>query len=923
MNSMVTASESKNSLTWKRLGEVLALTAIYVLTAKIGLLVALPPGYSTTIWPPSGIALAAILMRGYTLWPGVFLGSFIINLWLSINASAALFPAIGATFFVAAGSSIQALLGAFVIQRFIGPSDQLFEKSSSVFRFVGFESLVCLIATTVGTTSLALFGSIPGEAYLPVWWTWWVGDLVGVLVFTPLVMASGRETLFKWTSWRVVEFLALFVLCTAVGRIIFEDVARVNYLMAYALIPFLIWCAFRFSIREVTILTFSFSAIVFVGMAAHFGPFAGPITTESVFLLQGFIGIITIMGLAMTIEVHQRKRLYEDYQKTYDRFMGIYKSSKDAIEYSTLDGVLIDVNEAFLKLTGYTKEELIHRRKYQDLTPQKYHEFDEKVVSEILRTGQFAEYEKEYMRKDGSNVPILLTVFVVKGSDGQPVGLAAIIKDMSERTLIEHTRAKLAAIVESSDDAIISEDLDGIITSWNLAAERLYGYTAEEAIGRHISLIVAPEKIDEISQIVDRLKKGEKTFHHDTLWMNKEGSPMDISLTVSPIKDHMGAIVGFSAISRDISDRKRVEQIKSEFVSTITHELRTPLTSIQASMELLKQSIGPNLSDKSRNLMEIAGRNSERLLRLVNDILDTKKLESGKVDFVFKPVNLMSLVQHAIESNKLYAEQFGVSYQLDSEVSGIKVNVDSDRLLQVLTNLLSNAAKFSPRGEKVNVSVSKNEDKIRITVTDHGPGIAPEIQARIFQKFSQASSAKYRRGGGTGLGLWISKALVEGLGGEIGFISHPGSETSFYVDLPEWYESAETPQKTNHDHGNILICEDEKDVATILSMILIEDGFSTDIAYNLSQAKHMLNQKPYSMMTMDLALPDGDGISLIRELRKQNETRRLPIIVVSAKAQQTLRDLGKEAEKYDVLDWIDKPIHTQHFLATVRSALQK
>jgi CheY-like chemotaxis protein len=280
-------------------------------------------------------------------------------------------------------------------------------------------------------------------------------------------------------------------------------------------------------------------------------------------------------------------------------------------------------------------------------------------------------------------------------------------------------------------------------------------------------------------------------------------------------------------------------------------------------------------------------------------------------------------VRQAMESNAPYAEQFGVSLVLESGLSGIIVNVDSDRLLQALTNLLSNAARYSPRDEKVVISVVKNQNLIRIAITDRGPGIPPEIKDRIFQKFSQINSTTNRKGSGTGLGLWISKALVEGLGGKIGFDSTPNSQTTFFIDLPEWSQEFKESQELSSGQASILICEDEYDVATLLSIMLTQEGFSTDIAYNLNQAKEMLSQKPYQMMTMDLALPDGDGISLIRELRKQDETRGLPIIVVSAKAQQTFRDLGKEAEKYHISDWIDKPIHSAHFLTRVRSALQK
>jgi PAS domain S-box-containing protein len=242
-------------------------------------------------------------------------------------------------------------------------------------------------------------------------------------------------------------------------------------------------------------------------------------------------------------------------------------------------------------------------------------------------------------------------------------------------------------------------------------------------------------------------------------------------------------MIGFLS---DITQRKRVERMKNEFVSTVSHELRTPLTSIAGSLGLLNGGVAGELPDKAKALVEIAYRNSERLVRLITDILDIDKIESGKMDFALQPVDLMLAIDEALVINRAFAAQFKVQLALEQGLPGVKVYADPDRLMQVLTNLLSNAAKFSPPGETVTVRAIRVQDSLRVAITDRGPGIPEEFRDRIFQKFAQADTSDARAKGGTGLGLSIAKAIVEKFGGHIGFESRVGVGTTFYVDLPEW-----------------------------------------------------------------------------------------------------------------------------------------
>lgn len=376
----------------------------------------------------------------------------------------------------------------------------------------------------------------------------------------------------------------------------------------------------------------------------------------------------------------------------------------------------------------------------------------------------------------------------------------------------------------------------------------------------------------------------------------------------------------------DITRRKEVERLKNEFISTVSHELRTPLTSIRGSLGLVVGGVAGEVSASARTMLDIAYKNSERLVRLINDILDVEKIESGRMEFQLKPLKLQTVLEQAIEANRGYAEQYGVSYELVETLSDVVVNVDNDRLNQVITNLLSNAAKFSPPGGKIILNLTEQANGVRVSVSDSGPGIPEEFRQRIFQKFAQADSSDTRQKGGTGLGLSISKAIIEKLGGSIGFETHNGTGTTFYFDLPIWHSplaASEAEEFPAPPTRRILICEDDRDIANLLSMMLSDEGFEADIALNSAQARQMLLESgvTYAAMTLDLMLPDRDGISFIRELREQPSLAELPIIVVSAQAERGRQELNGSA--IAVLDWINKPIDQFRLVTAVRHAAQR
>jgi len=345
-----------------------------------------------------------------------------------------------------------------------------------------------------------------------------------------------------------------------------------------------------------------------------------------------------------------------------------------------------------------------------------------------------------------------------------------------------------AAIVSSSDDAIISKDLNGTILSWNDAAERLFGYTAGEAIGRHISLIIPKDRLGEEGFVIGRIRAGLSVEHYETIRQRKDGSFLDISLTVSPIHTPDGTIVGASKIARDITEQKRLRQTveeasraKDEFLAALSHELRTPLNTVLGYVQMLQNgSIEP---EQRARALDVIGRNARVLGRLVDDVLDTSRIVTGKMRVELRLCPLTSIIEEAVSAIAPAAQNKGV--RIDTHVQpALDVPCDADRIRQVLFNLLSNAVKFTPAGGSITVTASRQNDTVTVAVEDTGAGIAAGDLPHIFQRFWQGESGG-RSQTGLGLGLALARHFVELHGGTISARSEgPGSGARFEVVLP-------------------------------------------------------------------------------------------------------------------------------------------
>jgi len=480
--------------------------------------------------------------------------------------------------------------------------------------------------------------------------------------------------------------------------------------------------------------------------------------------------------------------------------------------------------------------------------------------------------------------------------------------------------ARLSRVASQTTNGVVITDADGRVEWINEGFTRISGYALDEMRGRKPGEILQGEATDPatVARMHEALRMGEP-FDVDVINYSKSGEPYWINISCNPLRDGAGQLQGFMAIESDISERKRMERMKSEFVSTVSHELRTPLTSISGALGLVAGGVLGELPEQAKQMIAIAHKNSQRLGFLINDLLDMEKIAAGKLHFEMRSQPLMPLIGQALEANRPYGAERRVALVLMGEAAVAEVRVDSQRLMQVLANLLSNAIKFSPEGGTVEVTVQVIAGKARVAVADHGPGIPASFRASIFQKFSQADASDTRQKGGTGLGLAITRELVERMGGSIGFESVEGEGATFFFELPLWHDNATDMAAGSAPVGDvdaprILVVEDEPDIAQLLGLMLTRAGYQVDLAGTGAEALRALQQTHYAAVSLDLMLPDISGLEIIRQVRQRSETADLPIVVVSAKMEEGRLAINGD---FSGIDWLVKPIDENRLLFLV------
>lgn len=493
--------------------------------------------------------------------------------------------------------------------------------------------------------------------------------------------------------------------------------------------------------------------------------------------------------------------------RTIAPFEVIVSSIGDGVIATDNQGSIIFMNPVAAALTGWSAD-AAHSQPLQNVFRIINEDTREEVGNPALRAIREGVVfglanHTILIAKDGSEIPIDDSGSPIRDATGELIGAVLIFRDITERRKAERARGILAAIVESSEDAIISKTLDGIIDSWNEAAERLFEYTASEAIGQLINIIIPQERLDEEEMILRRLRRGEQIEHLETVRVSKNGRPVNVELTVSPVRNRKGEIIGASKIARDISERKEAERArlelikaeqqarklaeeaslaKDEFVAQISHELRSPLTSILGWATMMR--LGKVEEREIPRGLEVIERNAKHQIKLVDDLLDIFRAVKGQIDLNVQPVEIGKVIDASLDSIRPAVEAKSIELRSQIKTRNSVVDVDPDRLQEIFWNLLSNAVKFTPRGGKIEVEVERLDRHLEIVVKDSGVGIDPEFLPLVFDRFSQEKKTDDGKVG-LGLGLAIVRHLVELHGGTISAHSPGnGKGSTFKVILP-------------------------------------------------------------------------------------------------------------------------------------------
>jgi PAS domain S-box-containing protein len=902
------------------LTRVVILSAFYFAGGLLGKEAAFAEGAIALVWPPSGIALAAICLFGYRFWPGVAIGALLFSFmqdrpWIFMLGTAI-------------GNTAGALVCHYLLERFV----QFKPSMERVRDVAGFVGLACLLGTTVNAlfNSVSLFytGDVTWDQLFQVTLEWWVPNAMGALVVTPIIMSFGSPSFIQWNTQLFVEAAVCSVGLIGGTAISFNSwyaYGIQNYPFAYLPYPFLVWGALRFGQRGATAGTLIVTAFSISSLLQGRGPFVtGGVERDSLMLIGTYISILAVTNLMLAAAATERKVAEEAARKSEAMFLLISENVGDMIAVTDATGRRLYNSPYYARIFG-NQANLSGTDAFEQIHPED-RDMVKRTFHETISTGVGKRIEYRFLLPDKSIRYIESLGNYVKGDHGELAKLVSISRDITDRKRDEEQLRLLASAVRFADDTIFITnaelDLPGpTIVFVNPAFTRMTGFGADEVIGQTPRILYG-NKTDR--QVLERVRDSLVQGHvarGEAVCYRKDGSEFYSEWHVEPIKNETGETTHYLTIQRDISERKKIEaelararddalaaaKMKAEFLANMSHEIRTPMNGVIGMTNLLlKTQLTQQQVDYARTIRTSA----DSLLTIINDILDFSKIEAGKLTFEMLDFDLCEAVEVTLEL--IAAQAHGKGIELAGHVQdGIPTQLRGDlgRLRQVLTNLLSNAVKFTQRGEVV-LRVTREAETpshvmVKFEVRDSGIGISKDAQAKLFQAFTQADGSTTRKYGGTGLGLAISKQLVNLMQGQIGVESEVGRGSTFWFTARFEKQTApsKVPARQIQSLANlrVLIVDDNATNRQILRAQVQAWHMRGRSADTGAEALMVLRQaasvgETFDLAILDMQMPLMDGMQLARTIHAEPQLAGLKMILLTSLGDQfdapTLRAVG-------------------------------
>lgn len=782
--------------------KVFLLAGIYGVAAKFGLSLAFFVPQATTIWPPTGIAIAALLLFGTDLIPGVFIGAFVVNAFTHEPFLTAI--AIGI------GNAFEAWLCVTLLRRF--RFDIRFGEIRDVVAFLLFSLLACMVGAFIGTASLLASGLIVASEIGRTYLVWGAGDVMGALLVTPLFLAwFSPRARSQFLENKAESILATLLLCITTIGIFFYLPSTLSSMIKFLIFPFLLWGAFRLGNTTTTTMNLGVGVIATIATLRSVGPFVGsPLIEVNLLYSHLFVYVASGIGLLSAAAIGERDIGVERLVSTEKRLRALVEHSNDGVALVDKSGNILYVTVPTKTVLGYGEKEIVGRNIFEliyitDLTLV-HNKFKWLVahpgksltlqVRARHRKGQWVWIETTATNflDDPAMNAVVINYHDVTDRRRSEEKLESYTKELERavtRTAEEMARGE--ALLSSIGDGFIATDKAGKMIFMNPAAEQMLDLSVRESIGQPLTELL--HLLDEEGNLVEKRDRpiqqaltegktistivGSKVYYY----ARADGEKLPVSITAAPVILN-GEIIGAEEVFKDITRDRQIDRAKSEFVSLTSHQLRTPLSIVNWYTEaLLKGKLGGFNKKQSQYLKQIYSAN-QRLVNTVNNLLSVSRLEMGTFPMDLAPIEIPVIITGVINGLSRQIKTKKLNIVRDFKMKFPTILLDRSLFTAIVENLISNAVKYTPDKGTIRVGLMHDARSATLVVEDTGYGIPKSEYSKVFDRFYRGSNVVEKNTDGNGLGLYIVKRLVESMGGSIGFVSEQDKGTIFKVTVP-------------------------------------------------------------------------------------------------------------------------------------------